>query len=117
VNSTASTSPFSRALGWLNSDAGFRALIGLFAATVLVFGAIGIENAVLDSSAKDYELWHDTGQRVLKGEEIYPAVTKKFPFMYPPPCAIFLAPVSLLGQTGVVIIGGIVNAAAWLVCI
>ena len=104
-------------LAWLNNDAGFRALAWLFAATVLVFGAIPVENAVLDASAKDYELWHETGQRVLKGEAIYPAVTKKFPFMYPPPCAIFLAPVSLLGQTGVVIAGGIVNAIAWFACI
>ena len=117
MSGIAAASRLTNGLRWLDSDAGFRALGWLFAATVLVFAAIPVENVVLDASAKDYELWHDTGQRVLRGEDIYPQITKKFPFMYPPPCAIFFAPVSLLGQTGIVIAGGIVNAAAWLASI
>lgn len=107
----------TRTVGWLNTDAGFRALLWLFAAAVVVYAGIPLANALLQESIKDYELWHDTGRRALHGGEIYPPVTKKFPFMYPPPCAIFLAPISLLGQTGVVVAGGIANAAAWLASI
>jgi hypothetical protein len=117
VNATTSTSVLTKALRWLNSDAGFRALTWLFAAAVFVYGAIPVANAVLGESIKDYELWHDTGQRVLNGEQVYPDGSKKLPFMYPPPCAIFLALLSLLGPTGVVVAGGIANAAAWLACI
>jgi Protein of unknown function (DUF2029). len=54
------------------------------------------------------------GQTVLQGGEIYPDEFHKFPFMYPPPCALFLAPVSALGQTGLVIVLALVNAAAWI---
>ena len=117
MNGTPNTSRMSTTVAWLNSDRGFRLLLWLFAAAIVVYAGIPVANALLDESIKDYELWHDTGQRVLNGQEIYPKITKKFPFMYPPPCAIFLAPVSLLGQTGVVAFGGLVNAAAWLACI
>ena len=102
---------------WLDTRAGIRALLWLFAAALVVYATIPVANALLEESIKDYELWYDTGQRVLQGAEIYPRITKKFPFMYPPPCAIFLAPVSLLGQTGMVVAGGFVNAAAWFACI
>src|SRR5437762_4947024 len=37
--------------------------------------------------------------------------------MYPPPCALFLAPVSALGQTGLVVVLALVNAAAWICAI
>ena len=117
MSAPESTGWRTRAIGWLNTDAGFRALLWLFGAAVVVYAGIPLANALLQESIKDYELWHDTGRRVLSGEEIYPQVTKKFPFMYPPPCAIFLAPVSLLGQTGVVVAGGIANAIAWLASI
>lgn len=113
----AAASRLERLVEWLNSAAGFRALICLFAAAVLVYGAIPVVNALQEESIKDYELWHATGQHVLKGENVYPKGKRKFPFMYPPPCAIFLAPISWLGQTGMVVVGGIVNAAAWLASI
>lgn len=111
------TNPESRltsVVEWLNGRTGFRAVLCLYAAALVVYAGIPLANALLEESIKDYELWHDTGQRILKGEQVYPKVTKKFPFMYPPPCAIFLAPISLLGQTGVVLAGVFVNAAAWL---
>ena len=117
MNSPDRQSIVSRAVTWLNTDTGFRALLLLFAAALVVYAGIPIANALLEESIKDYELWHDTGQRVLKGEEVYPRVTKKFPFMYPPPAAIFLAPISLLGETGVVVAGVIVNGLAWFTCI
>ena len=117
MNAPGSTPLRTRVIAWLNTDAGFRALLWLFAAAIVVYAGIPLANALLKESIKDYELWHDIGRRVLDGGEIYPRVTKKFPFMYPPPCAIFLAPISLLGQTGVVVAGGIANAIAWLASI
>ncbi|MGZ4985615.1 MAG: glycosyltransferase family 87 protein [Chthoniobacterales bacterium] len=97
--------------------AAFRVLIPTFVVVVLIFAAIPIANAVLGKSIKDYELWYDTGQRVLHGDAIYPVHKGKFPFMYPPPAALMLAPVSLLGKTGVVVALVLVNAAAWLTSI
>ena len=117
MTDAATSSRISSVVAWLNSRRGFRFLLGLFVAALIVYTGIPIANAVLGESIKDYELWHDTGQRVLKGEHVFPKINKKFPFMYPPPCAIFLAPVSLLGQTGVVVFGVLVNAAAWTACI
>ncbi len=116
MNGSGITPRLQSMLRWLNSEAGFRALLWLFAAVIVVYAGIPVVNAVLKESFKDYELWYDTGQRVLKGEQVYPKIKSKFPFMYPPPCAIFLAPVSLLGKSGVVVVGGLVNAAAWLAC-
>lgn len=113
MNQSDRQSALTRGVAWLNTDAGFRALLWLFAAALVVYAGIPVANALLAESIKDYELWHDVGQRVLKAEEVYPRVTKKFPFMYPPPCAVFLAPISLLGETGIVVAGGIANAVAW----
>ena len=117
MNSAHWNDRLARFVGWLNSDAGFRGLLCLFAAALVVYAGIPVANALLGEGIKDYELWHDTGQRVLRGERVYPKVTAKFPFMYPPPCAIFLAPFSLLGQTGVVVAGVVANAAAWVASI
>ena len=68
-------------------------------------------------SIKDYRVWYETGQLVLQGAEVYPDRWTKFPFMYPPPCALFLAPVAALGKTGLIIVLALVNAAAWYCCI
>jgi hypothetical protein len=101
----------------VNTDAAFRAVVWLFGAILLVFAAIPVANALLGESIKDYELWHDTGRKILTGEALYPKRNQKFPFMYPPACAVFLAPVSLLGPTGLVVALVVVNAAAWLASI
>ncbi len=100
-------------LARLNSPEAWRTMLCVFAGVLLVFGAIPIANALLGESIKDYELWHQTGQRVLHGEPIYPAEMRKFPFMYPPTAALLLAPVSLLGQTGLITALVLVNAVAW----
>lgn len=98
----------------LNTDRALRVMLWFFIAVLLVYAAFPIANAFLPGkSIKDYELWHDTGQHVLHGEAIYPGPFRKFPFMYPPTCALFLAPISLLGKPGVVIVLVLVNAAAW----
>ena len=77
--------------------------------------AVPVWHSVRGHSTKDYWVWYQTGQTVLQGGEIYPDPRwNKFPFMYPPPCALFLAPVAALGQTGLVIVLALINAAAWI---
>jgi hypothetical protein len=80
---------------------------------LLVFVVVPIWHSVRGHSTKDYWVWYQTGQTVLQGGEIYPDQWHKFPFMYPPPCALFLAPVAALGQAGLVVVLALVNAAAW----
>ncbi|MBA3386292.1 MAG: DUF2029 domain-containing protein [Chthoniobacterales bacterium] len=118
MSKAATLSPPRSWLQRLNTPAAFRALIALFAIVLLVYGGIAVANALLPGkSIKDYELWHDTGQRILHGEQIYPKRNTKFPFMYPPSAALLLAPISALGRTGIVVTLSIVNAAAWLASI
>jgi alpha-1,2-mannosyltransferase len=81
---------------------------------LLVFVIVPIWHSVRGHSTKDYWVWYQTGQTVLHGGEIYPDRWHKFPFMYPPPCGLFLAPLSALGQIGLVIVLALVNAAAWI---
>jgi hypothetical protein len=61
----------------------------------------------------DYELWYATGKHVLAGDEIYLFRAGKYDFMYPPPCALFLAGASLLGQGGLIFLLVAINSAAW----
>ena len=61
----------------------------------------------------DYELWYATGKHVLAGDEIYFFRAGKYDFMYPPPCALFLAGASLLGQGGLIFLLVAINSAAW----
>jgi hypothetical protein len=96
-----------------NRERGWRVLLWFFGLVLLVFITVPIWHSVRGHSTKDYSVWFQTGQTVLQGGEIYPDRWHKFPFMYPPPCALFLAPLSALGQTGMVIVLALVNAAAW----
>src|SRR5438094_7131646 len=50
---------------------------------------------------------------VLAGHEIYFFRSGKYDFMYPPPCALFLAGASLLGQAGLILLLVAINSAAW----
>ena len=90
-----------------------RALLAIFIIVAAAFAFFPSANALLGKSIKDYALWFDTGQRVLHGAAIYPMQKGKFPFMYPPPAALMLAPISLLGKTGLVIVLVLVNITAW----
>ena len=92
----------------------FRILLGIFGFVLLVFVSVPIWHSLQGHSTKDYWVWYQTGQTVLQGGEIYPDRWHKFPFMYPPACALFLAPISALGLTGLVIVLALVNAAAWI---
>jgi hypothetical protein len=108
LNSEARTANFiNRPLAW-------RILLWIFGIILLAFVVVPIWHSLRGHSTKDYWVWYQTGQTVLQGGDIYPDQWHKFPFMYPPPCALFLAPVSALGQTGLVIVLAVVNAAAWI---
>jgi hypothetical protein len=102
---------------WTNRDRSWRILIWVFGFVLLVFTLVPIWHSLRGHSTKDYWVWYQTGQTVLHRAEIYPDRWHKFPFMYPPPCALFLAPVSALGLTGLVVVFSLGNAAAWICCI
>jgi Glycosyltransferase family 87 len=97
-----------------SSERIWRILFGVFGFVLLVLVVVPIWHSVRGQSTKDYWVWFQTGQTVLQGGEIYPDRWHKFPFMYPPSCALFLAPVSALGQTGLVVVLALSNAAAWI---
>lgn len=97
-----------------NTGRAWGILRWVFGFILLVFVVVPIWHSVRGHSTKDYWVWYQTGQTVLEGGEIYPGRWHKFPFMYPPPCALFLAPVSALGQTGLVVVLALVNGAAWM---
>src|SRR5436309_8465848 len=84
----------------INSPAGFRALLVVFVVIVIVFSALPLLRYYRGRTLFDYKLWYETGQHVLAGHEIYFFRSGTYDFMYPPPCALFLAGASLLGQGG-----------------
>jgi hypothetical protein len=96
-----------------SSERTWRILFWVFGFVLMVLVVVPIWHSVRGHSTKDYWVWFQTGQTVLQGGEIYPNRWHKFPFMYPPSCALFLAPVSALGQTGLVVALALSNAAAW----
>ncbi len=96
-----------------NSPAGFRALFFVFVVTATVFSALPLLRYFRGHTIMDYELWYDTGKHVLAGHEIFFFRSGKYDFMYPPPCALFLAGASLLGQGGLILLLVAINSAAW----
>jgi hypothetical protein len=101
----------------MNRQSVFRIVLWFFGFVLLVFAIVPVLHCLRGHSIKDYRVWYETGQLVLQGAEIYPNQWTKFPFMYPPPCALFLAPLSALGRTGLIIVLTLVNAVAWFCCI
>jgi Glycosyltransferase family 87 len=97
----------------INSPAGFRALLVMFVVTAIVFSALPLLRYFRGRTLFDYKLWYETGQHVLAGHEIYFFRSGKYDFMYPPPCALFLAGASLLGQGGLILLLVAINSAAW----
>ena len=98
----------------MNRPTTWRVVVWIFGVILLVFVVVPIWHSVRGHSTKDYWVWYQTGQTVLQGGEIYPDRWHKFPFMYPPPCALFLAPLAVLGQTGLVVVLALLNGAAWI---
>src|SRR5213592_1879862 len=97
----------------INSPAGFRALLVKFVVTAIVFSALPLLRYFRGRTLFDYKLWYETGQHVLAVHEIYFFRSGKYDFMYPPPCALFLACASLLGQGGLILLLVAINSAAW----
>src|SRR6266508_3136604 len=97
----------------LNSRAGLRVLLLAFFVTATVFSALPILRYLRGHTIFDYELWYATGKHVLAGDEIFFFRAGKYDFMYPPPCALFLAGATLLGQGGLIFLLVAINSAAW----
>jgi hypothetical protein len=72
-----------------------------------VFSVPSLLRYLRGDSIFDYELWYGTGKHVLAGDEIYFFRAGKYDFMYQPPCALFLAGASLLGQGGLIFLVGL----------
>lgn len=96
-----------------NSPLGVRALLVLFILTATIFSALPLLRYLCGHSIFDYELWYATGRHLLAGDEIYFFRAGKYDFMYPPPCALFLAGASLLGQGGLIFLLVAINSVAW----
>ncbi|HEV3100193.1 MAG TPA: glycosyltransferase family 87 protein, partial [Candidatus Udaeobacter sp.] len=90
-----------------------RGLLWVFIVTATIFSALPILRYFRGHSIFDYELWYATGKHVLAGDEIYFFRAGKYDFMYPPPCALFLAGASLLGQGGLIFLLVAINSVAW----
>jgi hypothetical protein len=102
--------PFPRPLAY---PLALRALLFVFLVTAAVFSVLPFLRYLRGGTTFDYKLWYDTGQYVLAGHEIYFFRSGKYDFMYPPPCALFLAIASLLGQGGLILLLVAINTAAW----
>jgi hypothetical protein len=97
----------------LNSPEGLRVLLLVVFVTATVFSALPILRYIRGHSIFDYELWYTTGKHVLAGDEIYFFRAGKYDFMYPPPCALFLAGASLLGQGALIFLLVAINSVVW----
>ncbi len=86
---------------------------------ILVFSAVPLINQLLGLSTKDYNLWYQTGVAVRQGLDIYPRPESRrlFPFMYPPSAAAMLAPLSVLGSTGTLLVLVLATSASWVASI
>jgi hypothetical protein len=112
-DSVAAPKPIGTLNRRFNSQACLRALLVIFVLTSIVFSALPLLRYFRGRTLFDYELWYATGQHVLAGHEIYFFRSGKYDFMYPPPCALFLAGASLLGQGGLILLLVAINSAAW----
>jgi hypothetical protein len=97
----------------LNCPARLRVLLLVFLGSAAVFSALPLLRYFRGHTIFDYELWYVTGKHVLAGDEIYSFRAGKYDFMYPPPCALFLAGASLLGQGGLIFLLVAINCLAW----
>jgi hypothetical protein len=88
-------------------------LLLVFFVTATVFSVLPLLRYLHGHSIFDYGLWYATGKHVLAGGEIFFFRAGKYDFMYPPPCAFFLAGTSLLGQGGLILLLVMINSAAW----
>lgn len=75
-----------------------------------------------DKGNKDYTTWYDAGHKFMTGGDLYTGdVNSKpgadtFEFMYPPSCALLLAPICVAGLQPMAAVMVLVNSAAWAFC-
>jgi len=88
----------------------------LLAILMVVFSVPPLVNLALGKPNKDYGLWHQVGEALRQGLEIYPDPDsgRLFPFMYPPSAAAMLGYLSLTGPHATTIILTLIHSAAWL---
>jgi len=88
----------------------------LLAVLMVVFSVPPLLNLALGKPNKDYGLWHQVGDALRAGLEIYPDPDsgRLFPFMYPPSAAAMLGYLSLTGPYATTIILTLIHSAAWL---
>jgi hypothetical protein len=97
----------------LNSTAGFRVLVLIVVLTAIAFSVAPLLRYFRGGSIADYRQWYQTGKQLLAGDEIFFPHFGKYDFMYPPPCALFLAAATLLGQAGLILLLVAINSVAW----
>src|SRR5437773_10627472 len=97
----------------VNTTAVRRGLLWTFIVTATVFSVLPLLRYLRGHSIFDYELWYATGKHLLACGDIYFFRAGKYDFMYPPPCALFLAGASLLGQGGLIFLLVAINSVAW----
>ena len=90
-----------------------RALVAAFVVLALGFSVTPVVNYFRGETKKDYPLWYGVGQQILRGQDLYPRDRTDFPFMYPPPAALLLVPLSALGQLPMMVALLMLNSAAW----
>lgn len=88
----------------------------LLAILMVVFSVPPLVNLALGKPNKDYGLWHQVGEALRSGLEIYPDPDsgRLFPFMYPPSAAAMLGYLSLTGPYVTTILLTLIHSAAWL---
>lgn len=88
----------------------------LLAILMVVFSVPPLVNLAQGKPNKDYGLWHQVGEALRQGLEIYPDPDsgRLFPFMYPPSAAAMLGYLSLTGPYVTTIILTLIHSAAWL---
>jgi hypothetical protein len=90
----------------------------VFAVFVISFCIPPIANQLRGGKTKDYALWFETGQRMLRGGDIYQRDEEgQFSFMYPPSAAAMLALPATMGKLPMIIVLVLVTSACWFACI
>jgi Glycosyltransferase family 87 len=106
--------PFGELNRRINGPTGLRTLMLIFIVVAVAFSVVPLLHYFRGRSIMDYKLWYNTGKQVLAGDEIFFLHSGKYDFMYPLPCALFLAGGSWLGQVSLILLLVAINSAAWL---
>ena len=101
---------------WLEQPRPRRFLRVLFITIAITFTLIPFIRFLRSGTDMDYRTWYQAGQMVLRGGEIYPR-GQRFPFMYPPTCALMLAVPALFGKPALILLLSSVSTVAWFLCI